>query len=168
MKPFLDCDGVLADFDRGVAEALGMYPDEYRALHGEPAMWDALRRVPNFYADLPLMPDAAELVDGVRVLTGTHGRPTILTGVPMGGWAAPQKTRWRDRHFPSLPMITTASRLKATYAEPGDILIDDRPKYKDLWEAKGGHFIVHRSARESLTKLAGILAKGGPNVRRSI
>ena len=34
--------------------------------------------------------------------------------------------------------------------QPGDILIDDWPKYKHLWEEAGGIFILHTSAAQSI------------------
>jgi len=33
-------------------------------------------------------------------------KPTILTGLPLGRWAAPQKVKWAAEHFPGTPIIT--------------------------------------------------------------
>jgi hypothetical protein len=42
---------------------------------------------------------------------------------------------------------------KCDYCVPGDILIDDRPQYRDRWEKAGGAFIHHTSAKESISEL---------------
>jgi hypothetical protein len=104
---FLDCDGVLADFDSGAEDVLGMSPAEYRAAFSEAAMWQALHAQPGFYADLPIMPLARALYSALA-----RYQPTILTGCPQGGWAQSQKLYWRDINFPGVPMITTLSRNK--------------------------------------------------------
>jgi hypothetical protein len=79
-----------------------------------------------------------------------HLEPTILTGSPAGGWAEPQKIAWAGVHFPGTPIITCRAREKYTYCRPGDVLVDDRDKYRDLWEGAGGVFILHRSASSTI------------------
>jgi len=145
---YLDCDGLLAHFSRGFETAFGMSCDTYEALHGTKAFWQAIRNELNFFGTLPLMPDALELYNAVK-----HLRPIILTGVPFGQWAEHQKFKWRDKHFPGVPMVTCRSRDKACYCQPGDVLIDDITTYKHLWEAAGGHYIVHTSAKQSIKEL---------------
>ena len=84
-----------------------------------------------------------------------HLKPTIFTGCPAGQWAQPRKIAWAHRHFPGVPVIACASREKFRHmAHPGDVLVDDYPRYKDLWEQAGGIFVLHTSARESIRKLA--------------
>jgi hypothetical protein len=157
MTIFLDMDGVLADFDRSAEAILGMPATQFEQRHGTPAFWATLRRrAPNLYAELPLMADARDLWDGVRALTGQE--PVILTGVPRWGDAADQKRRWAAEHFPGAVVITGFAANKSEHARPGDVLIDDRPRYRDRWEARGGVFIVHRTAAESLDELRRVLA----------
>lgn len=156
MKVFLDLDGVLADFVASATSVLGAPPTEYEAEHGTNAYWAKLRAVPDFYATLPLMPDADALWRGVISLTGCE--PIILTGVPKWETATRQKLAWAEGHFPTAAkVITCAARDKARYALPGDVLIDDRPTYIDHWRAAGGVFIVHTSAKTSLAELARVL-----------
>jgi len=50
-------------------------------------------------------------------------------------------------------MIACASRDKCKFAKPGDVLIDDWTKYRDLWLAMGGRFITHTSAENSIQQL---------------
>jgi hypothetical protein len=145
---FLDCDGVLADFDAGAAAILGAPPKAFQAKHGLGAFWKRLASAPDFFASLAPLPDARELYDAVR-----HLGPIILTGLPQGTWAEPQKRAWAERHFPGVPVITTRAALKHEHSHPGDVLIDDRPNHRHLWEGAGGVFILHTSARQSVAAL---------------
>ena len=149
---FLDCDGVLADFDSGARIALGgLTPRQYEERHSRGALWKRLANTPDFYGTLPLMPDAQILFDAVE-----HLRPTILTGLPLGSWAAPQKVAWAERHFPSTPIITCMARDKVRYMVSGDVLVDDREDHRSTWEDAGGRFIHHRNARNSIAELLAI------------
>ena len=47
---FLDCDGVLADFDRGAARVFGMPPRVYERRFGLQRFWAALASAPGFFA----------------------------------------------------------------------------------------------------------------------
>jgi hypothetical protein len=146
---YLDCDGVLADFDAGARELLGMGIEEFTAKRGKGAFWKKLATAPDFYGTLPLMPDAMELFDAVK-----HLGPIILTGLPVGKWAAPQKVRWAARHFPGTKILTVMAVDKRNHCTEGDVLVDDTLKHRHLWEEAGGIFIHHENARESLAELA--------------
>ena len=148
---FLDADGVLADFDEGVRQLLGMRPKEFIAKHGRGAFWKRLARAKNFYGSLPQMPDAQLLFDAVK-----HLKPTILTALPLGEWAAPQKVKWAAEHFPGVPIITCMARDKYRHMKGADVLVDDRSDHRDKWEAAGGIFVHHKDARSSIAELAEI------------
>ncbi|AFG37504.1 hypothetical protein [Spirochaeta africana] len=151
---FLDLDGVLADFDRAVVELFGTPPHE---LH--PArLWSRLAKTPGFYASLHWTPDGADLWEFARRLS-----PTILTGLPRGSWAEPQKREWCARELGStVPVITCMSRDKHLQAEQARqvgmtaILVDDRQRLAEAWEAAGGVFIHHTSAAASIEQLSGL------------
>jgi hypothetical protein len=146
---YLDCDGVLADFERGAAAILGMAPKAYQARHGPGKFWQQLARAADFYAELPMLPDAQELFDAVR-----HLDPIILTGLPRGNWAAAQKRRWAARHFPGTRIITCMAIDKRNHCQSGDVLVDDALKHRHLWEEAGGIFIHHKTqaARSSSSR----------------
>ena len=149
---YLDCDGVLADFDAGAQKVFGMSPARFEKQRGLGAFWKRLAMTPTFFGDLPLMPDALELYEAVKDLN-----PIILTGLPRGAWAEPQKRRWAERHFPGVEVITTSAALKREHCHPGDALVDDRDQYRHLWEEAGGVFIHHKDAESSI---AALKAKG--------
>lgn len=146
---FLDCDGVLADFEAGAENVLGMLPRAFQKKLGLGRFWSKLARAGDFYATLPLMRDARLLFDAVA-----HLDPIILTGCPRGGWAEPQKVRWAKEHFPGTKIITCMAADKRNHATVGDILVDDTLKHRHRWEAMGGVFIHHRNAKDSLRELA--------------
>ena len=148
---FLDCDGVLADFDAGARDVLGMSSRAFEDRHGKREFWKRIARAPAFYADLPLMPDARLLFDAVA-----HLDPIILTGLPLGNWAAPQKVRWAEEHFPGTHIITCMARDKYRHMKGADVLVDDRADHRDKWEVAGGIFVHHKDARASIAELAEI------------
>ena len=148
---FLDADGVLADFDRGACELLGLKPKAFIAKHGRGAFWGRLAKARNFYGSLPEMPDARVLFDGVK-----HLKPTILTGLPIGKWAAPQKVEWAAEHFPGVPIITCMARDKHMHMQAGDVLVVEREKLREAFEQGGVVFVHHRNAADSLRQLAKI------------
>lgn len=155
---FLDADGVLADFDEGARRLLGMAPRQFEAKHGRREFWRRIAKSKNFYGTLPEMPDARILFDGV-----SHLKPTILTGLPIGNWAAPQKVEWAAEHFPGVPIITCMARDKHKHMSPGDVLVDDRENHRVAYEAAGVVFIHHKNAVNSLRQLAKIY----PSVKAS-
>lgn len=150
---FLDADGVLADFDEGVRRLLGAYPRDYERKHGRGSFWKHLARADNFYGKLPEMGDARLLFEGVK-----HLKPTILTGLPLGSWAAPQKIEWAAEHFPGVPIITCMARDKHKHMHSGDVLVDDRENHRAAYEAAGVVFVHHRNAIDSLRELAKIFS----------
>jgi FMN phosphatase YigB (HAD superfamily) len=148
---FLDCDGVLADFDTAAIRIFGQHPQQAEDELGSVEFWRRLRESGRFFHELPLLTDGLELYRAVA-----HLHPVILTGCPRGGWAEPDKVAWAARHFPNVAMITCLSRDKRLHMNPGDVLVDDFLKYKQLWEDAGGIFIHHTSAEESLRQLAAL------------
>jgi hypothetical protein len=148
MQLYLDCDGVLADFERAATELLHMPSRQFEKRYGLGEFWKRLARDPDFYGSLPLMPDATILFEAVR-----HLDPIILTGLPRGNWAAPQKVRWAAEHFPGTRIITCLAADKRRHARDGDILVDDTLKYEHLWTGAGGIFVHHRDAQTTIREL---------------
>jgi hypothetical protein len=145
---YLDCDGVLADFDKGATAVLGLPPRDYEKRHGLGKFWLKLAQAPDFYFGLPLLPDAMRLFESVR-----HLDPVILTGLPRGNWAADQKVRWAAQHFPGTKIITTLARDKRDHAKEGDVLVDDQARHRERWEEVGGIFVHHKEVDRTLEEL---------------
>ncbi len=145
---FLDSDGVLADFDKGVLKVTGKRPHE----QAMGTMWRALAHHEDFFGSLDPMDDiygGLALFEAVR-----HLNPTILTGIPFGGWAPKQKRGWAGKTFGwDVPIITCWSKEKHLHCKPGDILVDDRSKAQGPWESVGGHFVLHTTTKDTLAQL---------------
>ena len=148
---FLDLDGVLADFDAGVLRATGQRPQALT----DRQMWPVLARTRGFYEDLPWMPDGRLLWE----FSLPHS-PVIVTGLPLGPWAEPQKRAWCKRELGAdIPVLCCLSREKGRHAaellgpEEVMVLVDDRLKVQQGWEDAGGVFILHTSAASSITAL---------------
>jgi hypothetical protein len=145
---YLDCDGVLADFDKGAAAVLDMHPRAFEKRFGLGKFWQKLATAPDFYFGLPLLDGAMDLFEAVK-----HLDPIILTGLPRGNWAADQKVRWAAKHFPGTRIITTMARDKRDHAKEGDVLVDDQLRHAERWEEVGGVFIHHKDAETTLAEL---------------
>ena len=145
---FVDLDGVLVDFDAGYEKAFGVRPDKVR----DNVDWNLVRSVPGFYAGLPPMEDALQIWSFVVQL---KRKPIILTGVPKSiPVAADEKRAWCARYLgDDIQVVTCFSREKCLHMQPGDVLIDDWDKYRHLWLAAGGRFVLHRSAESSIDEL---------------
>ncbi len=145
---FLDLDGVLADFERGVKTVTGKRPEELPTK----VMWRELSRHKDFYGTLEFMHDAQELWRFCEPFA-----PTILTGLPLGSWAPEQKRRWVAHMLgPRVKVITCMARDKHRYASPGAVLVDDREKARAPWETAGGTFVLHTGAKTSIAALMGL------------
>ncbi|MBN2718570.1 MAG: hypothetical protein JXX14_22185 [Deltaproteobacteria bacterium] len=147
---FLDLDGVLVNFEAGVKKLFGKPPE---ALHPR-QMWPGLAKAPDFYNTLDWMPDGRALWAFCR----PH-YPIILTGLPIGKWAEPQKRTWCQRELgEDVEVIACMSRHKPSKAIARDparipVLVDDREKIKAPFEEAGGIFIHHRSTEKSILEL---------------
>lgn len=157
-RVFVDLDGVLCDFDRAVRSIFGRSPNELQPRE----MWSRLARTPGFYTNLPWMPDGRSLWEFVKPLD-----PIILTGLPRGKWAEPQKREWCRRELgEDVQVITCMAREKTEKAKeaiyPGErmLLIDDRESNGERWEAEGGTFILHESAYRTIAALRALGVDG--------
>jgi hypothetical protein len=143
---YVDLDGVLADFNTGYELAFGYRPDKAK----DDVDWKLVAEFPNFYLSLPPMPDFPAL--WARI---SRYQPIVLTGVPTEVPGADvDKRGWCNTYLGSRVMVaTTRSATKAAYCRPGDVLIDDWEKYRQLWLDAGGRWITHVNAIETDKKL---------------
>lgn len=160
---YCDLDGVLADFERGVAERTKRQPKEFSRRR---KMWRRLAppRTEEFFARLDWMQGGAELWKYLEPLS-----PAILTGSPSGDWAGPQKVRWCEKNLklPADRVLVVDASDKALFSHPGAILVDDRAEYRFEWEARGGIFIHCTDAQASIQMVQEALQRlSGPTSLR--
>jgi 5'(3')-deoxyribonucleotidase len=145
---YLDLDGVLGDFDGFLLSTYGIITD--RTKDDPPNFWETIASHPTgFFRAMPMLPDAMELWEGAKRL---HPSPIVLSGAPHSvPDAHEQKKEWvREKLGPDVQTICCAAAQKRIFCKPGDVLIDDWPKYRDLWRKAGGIFILHTTAKSSL------------------
>lgn len=157
MIVWLDMDGVLADFDKKSIELIGKrlsdFPDSASG-------WAAMNTHKDIYSILEPMPDAKDLVVGIKQLTEKHGfKVGVLTAIPKFGRipdAEIHKKKWIDKYYPHLLdnfRIGPHAVNKQEHCIPGDVLIDDSTMNIPQWNARGGFGILHTSAAQSLSIL---------------
>lgn len=189
---YCDMDGVIADYDGGI-RAMGfdidpkIKNDLNRSNTKNPlkrAMNERIRGT-NFYRQLPLMPEALKLWEGIADLD-----PIIVTASPKFGatednyylnpyWlgAAYHKRGWMEEVFlpqtlgmdtrvplPDDRFICTTSARKSEFMyrkrAPHQVLIDDRKSNCLDWAAAGGYAILYNgNAEEALDHLSALCSR---------
>jgi len=145
---WIDSDGVLADFNERWFRFYSQDAETLKDKMGKKELWKSVRNYdPYFFQNLKPISGAYELIN-----TTAHLKPIILTGSPTE-WGYIQKIRWFQFRYPELGVIVCKSKEKHLFCEPGDIIVDDRVKYKHLWEEAGGIWITHTDWRSSVEQL---------------
>lgn len=162
---FVDLDGVLADFEHGIQQALKTVygPDtEYSEQQYENdskyrnQMWKAVKQYQNkhdheLWYELPLLNDANQLWNFVK-----QYNPEILTatGNPEYG-SDQQKRKWVAKHFGNDVQVNLVRKAaeKKQHAAESHILIDDKEKAIQPWREAGGIGILHTSAADTIAQL---------------
>lgn len=155
---YLDMDGVLADFDRGIRELCHMKPvDQDKSTEEQnDALWTAVRQVPHFYDRLEPIPGAVEMFQKLRDKYGD--RVQILTGIPKPRRhienSGEDKIKWVRRLLSEdVPVHIVYREEKLRYCKgPRDILIDDYAKNIREWrkEPQNGTGILFESSKKIL------------------
>lgn len=125
---------------------------------------------PGFYRNLPLMPGAVEMVKTAGDMSGEL--PNILSAPvgdenDMNNPSVVEKKEWVAEHFGELvgEVIITIDKGRVV-KDSNDILIDDRPKYVEKFEAAGGTAILYKNSDQATAELARILGSALPVVER--
>ena len=116
---------------------------------------------PGFYRNLPLMPGAVEMVKTAGDMSGEL--PNILSAPvgdenDMNNPSVVEKKEWVAEHFGELvgEVIITIDKGRVV-KDSNDILIDDRPKYVEKFEAAGGTAILYKNSDQATAELARLI-----------
>lgn len=141
---YLDIDGVLADFEGSTLELCGIPRGDTHLL----THWDAFDGLPNssqwrdkirdsgrpFWEDLPKLPWADEVFG---LCKSAFSKVILMTHPGIWVEAAPGKTAWISREFPSADGFCLTD-VKGFLAGPGKTLIDDNRLWCDQFSENGG------------------------------
>ena len=156
---YYDMDGVMADFDRGVKELLGLEPIDQgnHTAEQDDVMFARMREVGHFYGKLEPIPGSIELFGEVFAKYGDRCR--ILSGIPKPSrgidTAAEDKREWVRRLLPEGVIVNTVLRVeKPKFVTcKNDYLIDDFTKNIAEWENAGGTGVLCRDAVDLRARL---------------
>jgi 5'(3')-deoxyribonucleotidase len=116
---------------------------------------------PGFYRNLPLMPGAVEMVKTAGDMSGEL--PNILSAPvgdenDMNNPSVVEKKEWVAEHFGELvgEVIITIDKGRVV-KDKNDILIDDRPKYVEKFEAAGGTAILYKNSDQATAELSRLI-----------
>jgi hypothetical protein len=141
---FLDLDGVIVDFIRGVEDRYGVkYP--YSKSGSE--LYEVMDRYcDEIFSHLPVLPGGELFLD---LYTKNPGRVKFLTAVP-AHWSVDMyfagrdsKEAWLQQYLPDLDLVWDVyvvgdKDTKKFYAEPNHILVDDHDRTINDWIQAGG------------------------------
>ena len=145
---YVDMDGVLADFFGEVARA----HDAKHWKDVEQKGIDQVMKKPGFFRDLPPLPNAMQLIDGVLRRAGQYGILSSPAQSNVEGSSA-EKGEWLKHHLRGSrqPSEVLFDHEKFRYATQSDgtpnILIDDYPVNLRLWKAHGGIALEYRDSQ---------------------
>lgn len=146
-KIYCDMDGVLTDFvrkGRGLGESLFK-----RMCSGDlSAQKEFWRKVDDagsdWWATMAWLPGGFYIWETILPF-----EPVLLTAMPFTGCEKTEvgKRQWARRHlgdqYADSAIVTFGASGKAKFAEPGALLIDDRPKNVDKFRDAGGMAVLH-------------------------
>ena len=151
---FIDMDGVLVDFLAGVSDMLGrpLTSDDY----GHSEYHERKEELTNkrLFRNLPPMVDYHELIGYVKH-TGLPWEILTAAGAINRNIVVYDKNEWIKQYVDPYVVVTCtySGTQKAVFASKGNVLIDDRPKNIEAWEAAGGIGILHKSAKHTIEEL---------------
>jgi hypothetical protein len=157
-KIFCDLDGVLADFDAGMAKICKKSVGWVQSIDQQ-LIWQMLNKHPGIFEELPVMPEANYLWSSLLPY-----KPVILSGCPRSKVSKVAKINWCKKYLgenflqvsnveeidanPDYDyyIILTSTTKKPQFASYGSILIDDRLLINKEWEEMGGIFFHYNGS----------------------
>ena len=155
---YLDMDGVLVDFEKAFKKIDGRTTTEVEK-EGDSVFWEHVKKGGlKFWSMMPWMNDGRKLWNYVKNMN-----VSILSSPAR---ALPDSRKGKEIWVyqalnPKPKLILKRAREKQEYAKPNAILIDDKKKNIDRWNAAGGIGIWHKSTNKTIKELNNIL--GGKN-----
>ena len=152
---YVDMDGVIANFNKRYIDKFGVTPEETR--HKKSFSENFKKFIDDReFANLELMPDAQLLFSFLNsrsnipkeILSSTAREDShVAISEQKHEWLKKHNINYKDNFVPR-------KSLKAQYATPTSILIDDTISVIDAWDKAGGIGILHKNAVSTLAILS--------------
>ena len=164
---FVDLDGVLADFNSTFDRMNGL---DSISIHNmsdqeiqkrrhllydtlpyfvEKGYWVDLNPVSDFELGMEFL---RQLNIPIKILSSTSSIENLFEKVKL------QKLQWLNKYSIEFePIFVPGKQLKLSYAQKGNILIDDTLDTIEHWHIKGGIGIHHRSWKNTIAELKKLL-----------
>jgi hypothetical protein len=156
-KIYLDMDGVVADFEKRYTEIFGKTPHDARDQKEFNPNWKQFIETEQFKT-LDWFPGGQELLEFIAKLPVQVEMLTSSGGQKYHEKVAAQKVYWLVmKNIPYFANVVSGRKLKANYATPETILVDDTEDVIDAFNKAGGHGILHRDAGETIQKIKTLL-----------
>ncbi len=147
---FLDMDGILADFNKGVHAAHNrqdvyvVEPEKALGVFDLEKLWEISiedfwkpTQSPGFWESLDKMPEADDIVNYFCAQYGIEN-VCILTSPSKDKYCIPEKRNWMQRYYPHLAKNMLFGSEKTFLAAPDRMLVDDRNEDVDSFCEHGG------------------------------
>ena len=152
-------DGVLCNFEKRYTELYKESPNSSRDKKNWSENWTDFVLTKQFET-LDIFPGAIELLRYVRKTELPIEILTSSGGAKYHDLVAQQKDIWLKKQGLAYKRNVVSGRgLKASYATPDTILIDDTEDVIDAFNKAGGIGILHKDIGETLQTLDSVLAK---------
>jgi 5'(3')-deoxyribonucleotidase len=148
LKVYLDLDGVLVNFFKGVCDEFGQPYNYFNLI--EYSFWESwgiTRDQVNSRCDITFWSDLEWMHDGIEILEAVLKRFPLdvhLLTTPMpnfGSWTG--KARWVNEHIPVFnKRLIITQEPKSLFAGPGTLLVDDKDENITEFVKAGGMGIL--------------------------
>lgn len=171
MTVYLDMDGVLADFDGGLADRGFFIEREHNRLfkqNVDKSQWTETElkddKIVQGYMEEKGFFRNLRMIPGADKLWAEAGRPVVLTARPKkedpDGRVASEKRGWIEEYFGEIPedrficCLRSEKKQYATYlGKFPNILVDDLEWNCSEWKKAGGYAILFKNSEQAVEEL---------------
>lgn len=163
-KVYFDLDGVVVDLATSIERVMGITLSEPRhSTEKHPHVHQRLCEMYESDPTLAIFETAPRLSESFQLwdIVCLYAEPQFLssTGPLFTSRIRKEKRNWVKKHFghDTQLHLVSESRLKAAFATPQSILIDDQMASIGPWREQGGIGILHTDLINTLTQIRSLL-----------